>query len=56
MINVKIKYVLELSPENAIILKKLLGSMTDAECEEKGIVGKDREIINEIWGAIPFPE
>jgi len=53
MATVKAKYIIELNEEEALVLKKLLGGMTDNQFSEHGITGNSRNLMNKLWRSLP---
>ena len=45
-------YTLTLNEKEAGVLKTLLGSISDRQFEEFGIIGDDREMIRELWESL----
>lgn len=52
----EITYTLTLNEKKAKALKTLLGNMSDPEFAEAGITGDDREILRDMYYAIPRKE
>jgi len=51
-----ITVTLTLDARESALLRRLLGSMETHEFADQGIHGIDREVMNEIWDALPTAE
>jgi len=53
MPKMKTTYHLELSLDESLALKQLLGSLTDPQFENFGIEGEDRRMLGDIYNILP---